>query len=397
MRGAWIVFAKEFRDTIRDRRTIFAMIVIPLVAIPLVLGLTTKISKSERAKAQAKTLKVALIANGNEASLAGRLIEADDIELTTDVIEDSAKAIIQRGELDGAVVITTAFSQAVSEQKSGRIKLYYKSGDDFDTKRRRLAGIIREFEDEILAQRLEKLHLSKSVIDPIHLVELDLATSKERFGKTIGAFLPYMFLIFCFMGSMYPAIDLAAGEKERGTLETLLTAPVSNLQILMGKFGVVVMSGLITASATILGMYLAISQISDAPKEIVNVISSVLEPQTIILIASLMVPITVFFAGVQLSTSMFAKSFKEAQSLITPFMFVVIVPAAIGLIPGIKLNLKTALIPILNVSLATKEIIAGTIEYSLLAATVGSLIVLALISLSVTARFMSNENIIFRN
>jgi sodium transport system permease protein len=196
---------------------------------------------------------------------------------------------------------------------------------------------------------------------------------------------------------MYPAIDLAAGEKERGTLETLLTAPVSNLEILVGKLGVVVTSGLITAIATILGMYVGMRQTGDAPEEIINVIASVLEPQTILLILSLLVPTTIFFAGVQLSTSMFAKSFKEAQSLITPAMFLVIIPVAIGLIPGIALTPETALIPILNVSLATKEIIAGTIDYTLYAITFGSLVILALMSLFVTSRFMSNESIIFRN
>jgi sodium transport system permease protein len=397
MRGAWIVFAKEFRDTLRDRRTILAMIVIPLVAIPLMVSLTARISKSQHDKVKAQTLKVALITNGNQTSLAERLSNADDIELMSDVIEDSAKSMIQRGELDGAIVISGAFTQAVAEHKSGRIKLYYKSGDDFDVKRRRLTSMIEEFENELLTQRLEALKLSRSITDPVHLVELDLASSKERFGKVIGGFLPYMFLIFCFMGSMYPAIDLAAGEKERGTLETLLTAPVSNLEILVGKLGVVVTSGLITAIATILGMYVGMRQTGDAPEEIINVIASVLEPQTILLILSLLVPTTIFFAGVQLSTSMFAKSFKEAQSLITPAMFLVIIPVAIGLIPGIALTPETALIPILNVSLATKEIIAGTIDYTLYAITFGSLVILALMSLFVTSRFMSNESIIFRN
>ena len=195
---------------------------------------------------------------------------------------------------------------------------------------------------------------------------------------------------------MYPAIDLAAGEKERGTMETLLTAPVSRFQILLGKFAVVVLTGILSAAVSMLGIYVAILQVKEIPPELLAMIMGILDVQTIVLVLSLLLPLTVFFAAFLLSLSIFAKSYKEAQSLISPLTFVVILPMMVGLMPGIELDPVTALIPVLNVSLATKEIIAGTIKPLLLAEVYISLVALASVSLWGCAKWFEREETIFR-
>jgi len=259
-----------------------------------------------------------------------------------------------------------------------------------------MKDLVDKFEDSLLLARFEKLDLDKAISTAVKLVEVDITSKKERIGKAIGAILPYIFVIFCFMGSMYPAIDLAAGEKERGTIETLLTAPVSRFVILLGKFGVVVLTGIGSALVSLVGLYLVVLQFGEIPPEIIDVISGIFEIKSIVLLLSLLLPLTMFFAGVLLSLSMFAKSFKEAQSIITPFNFVIILPVLIGLIPGVTLDPKTALIPILNVSLATKEIVAGTIDFWLLIEVYASLAVLAGLSLFLSSRIFMRETVIFR-
>jgi sodium transport system permease protein len=196
---------------------------------------------------------------------------------------------------------------------------------------------------------------------------------------------------------MYPAIDLGAGEKERGTMETLLTAPVNRFHILLGKFGVVVLSGLVSASVSILGLFIAIKQSQEIPAQFMDILVRMLGWDTIVLVLSLLLPLTIFFAGILLSVSLSARSFKEAQSLISPLNIAVVVPAAIGLVPGIKMTYATALIPILNVSLATKEIIAGTMKTSHLAVVYASLIALALVSLYGSVWWFKRESTIFRS
>jgi sodium transport system permease protein len=195
---------------------------------------------------------------------------------------------------------------------------------------------------------------------------------------------------------MYPAIDLAAGEKERGTMETLLTAPVSRFQILLGKFAVVVLTGILSALVSMVGIYVAVRQVREIPQELMQAIMGLLDVQTVLLVFSLLLPLTVFFAAFLLSLSIFAKSYKEAQSLISPLTILIILPVLVGIMPGIELDTVTAMIPVLNVSLATKEIIAGTVKPALLAEVYASLIVLAALSLWGCARWFEREETIFR-
>ncbi|MFQ6115060.1 MAG: ABC transporter permease, partial [bacterium] len=284
----------------------------------------------------------------------------------------------------------------VADLRAGRLNIYYKSTEDDDITKDRLMDLVKEFETNLLTVRFNKLQLDETIVKTVDLTEVNVATPKQRLGGLIGGFLPYIFIIFCFLGSMYPAIDLGAGEKERGTLETLLTSPVNRFQILLGKFMVVVLTGVLSALVSILGLYLGIRQIHEIPPEFLKMLLSILEFRSIALLLTLLLPLTIFFAGVQLSLSIFAKSFKEAQSIISPLSMVVIVPAAIGMIPGITLNTSTAVIPILNVSLATKEIISDTIQPGLLTEVYGSLVVLAGISLFVSSKWFKREEVIFR-
>lgn len=396
MGNLFTIFKKELIDTLRDRRTIIAMVILPLLLFPVLFGVISKIEKSTAQKAKDKKLRVVVISETDVSEFREILIDHDDLRLIEDVPEDSIKSFIRGDSLDGAFVFSRSFNRRVEDLKAGRIKFYFKSTER-NIEKNRLKDLVEEYEKRLLEARFAGLNLDEDIVKTVNLVEVDITTTQERFGKAIGGFLPYIFVIFCFVGSMYPAIDLGAGEKERGTLETLLTAPVRRIEILLGKFGVVVLTGVCSALIAILGLYIGIRQVGEIPPEIMAVISGLLTAKSILLLVSLLLPLTVFFAGVLLTLSIFAKTFKEAQSIITPFNIIIIVPVAIGLIPGITLDTTTALIPILNVSLATKEIISGTIQYGLLFEVYASLIVLAGISLFISSRIFLRESVIFRS
>lgn len=396
MKALLTIFKKELIDTLRDRRTIIAMIVVPLLVFPLLIGVTTKISISQAKKAKEKKLKVAVIDPAGSNKFVETLSSRDDVRLIENVDPDSIRSLIRSDSLDGAFVFSRTFTRQVQKLRSGRVKFYFKSTEDREIEKKRMTDFIEDFEKQLLAERFSKMDLDKNIVKAINLVEVDIATTQEKIGKAIGGFLPYIFVLFCFIGAMYPAIDMAAGEKERGTIETLLTAPVSRFQILLGKFGTVVVTGIGSAVVSIFGLYLGIRMATEIPPELTEVLKSILEPRTIILLVSLLLPLTMFFAGILLSLSMFARTFKEAQSIITPFNIVIILPVAIGLLPGITLNKVTAWIPILNVSLATKEIIAGTIQYGLLALVYLSLAILAGASLFLASKLFLRESVIFR-
>jgi sodium transport system permease protein len=390
------IFRKEFTDTIRDRRTLFMMIVFPLLLVPALMIVVTNIQMSSMKNAEEKVLRVALIARANAPGLVVALNGRTDLRIIEGIPADSMEAMIARDSIDAAVVIAADFDAAVARMTSGTIRLFYKSSDDFDMVKRRLSGVIGSYEKQLVAERFAVLKMDPSIVNPVTIEEHDVASMKERIGKSVGGLVPYLFVIFCFMGAMYPAIDLAAGEKERGTMETLLTAPVSRFQILVGKFAVVVLTGLMSAAVSIFGILVAVRQISKIPPEILSAVMAILDAQTVLLVLSLLLPLTVFFAAFLLSMSIYAKSYKEAQSMISPLMIVVILPVMIGLFPGVALDPVTALIPVLNVSLATKEIIAGTIKTGLLLEVYASLLVLAALSLFGCARWFEREETIFR-
>ena len=195
---------------------------------------------------------------------------------------------------------------------------------------------------------------------------------------------------------MYPAVDLGAGEKERRTMETLLVSPASRLQILLGKLGVIVLSGLVSIIANLLGMGLVLMLNFTVATRALSPISNLVSPLGILTLFFLILIRVFFFASMLMSISIFARSFKEAQSQMTPMMFIVLVPVLIGLMPGIRLNGWTALAPVLNVSLATKEIISGTLSPFLLIETFASLIFLAGAGLVFCVRWFNREDVIFR-
>jgi len=396
MKHFMTIFRKEFTDTIRDRRTLFVMVIFPLVLVPLLLFVVTKLQSSSMKKAEEKIIRVGLVTNGNAQGLARLLTQARGLRITENISADSAETFINRDSLDAVIVVGPGFDADVGNLRAGAIRLFYKSSEDYDMVKRRLSAVLEGFEKSLTSARFKKLNLDESIVSSIRVEEHDVASAKERFGKAVGGMVPYFFVLFCFMGAMYPAIDLAAGEKERGTMETLLTAPVSRFQILLGKFTVVVITGILSAAVSMLGIYVAVLQVKEIPPELLSLIMGILDAQTILLVLSLLLPLTVFFAAFLLSLSIFAKSYKEAQSLISPLTILVILPVMIGLMPGIELDHMTAMVPVLNVSLATKEIIAGTIKPLLLAEVYLSLFVLASVSLWACAKWFEREETIFR-
>jgi sodium transport system permease protein len=211
-------------------------------------------------------------------------------------------------------------------------------------------------------------------------------------GQLAGGFLPYIFIAFGFIGCMYPAIDLFTGEKERGTIETLLTTPVSRWQILVGKMMVVVTSGMLAASCALLGLFVSIEFLDIVHnKEILDIVHGILTPTFILAMFSLLFPLVVFFAGAMIPIAIYAKSFKEAQSIITPLNFIMVLPAMIGFFPGVELNAVTAAIPVVNIVLSTKELISGTLSIGYYAISLGIMLILATLSVIVSYRQFGNE------
>ena len=389
------IFLKEMKDMLRDRRTVLTMIVMPILLMPLLLTVTSSFTKSQVEKAQDQDLKIAIDDKGSAAELVKRLKRRKDVKVFEGIQPTDFNQMIRNDSIDLAIKILDGFDAALAGGKTAKVNILYNVTDDKIVKER-LETTIERYNKEILNARLDSLGANMATITPIEIEETNVFNQKESIGKMAGGFLPYMFVLFCLMGAMYPAIDLFTGEKERGTIETILSVPASRLQILIGKMMVVVISGVLSGVLTILGLYLAMKLTPDIPEFMKDIAADILSPASLTWIILMLIPLTTFFSGILIPASIYSKSFKEAQSLIQPLVFVVIMPLIIGMMPGIKLNAMTALIPVVNVALATKEIIAGTIDYGLLALVFLSLFAFAAIGILLCVRWFGHEGNILR-
>jgi sodium transport system permease protein len=372
MNVIFTVIKKELTDTLRDKRTLISAIIVPALIIPLLLFGVTKLQKILLDKEETKALKIAFI--DAPASIRSEF-EGDSFVLLDDVDLETGKTAIQNDELDAVLEFDPDFMSKIDGMGSANLNLYYKSTNLLLYNR--ISEKIGLLKSQILDDRIQELNISAEALTPIVISKQDIASQKEQIGKTVGGFLPYIFIIFCFLGCMYPAIDLITGEKERGTIETLLTSPASRFKILVGKMITISIVGLSAAFMTILGMVVGLKFLPDIPLDFLDSINDILSTKFIVMLFGMLFPLSIFFAGLLSAIVIRAKSFKEAQSIVTPLNFVVIIPAMVALMPSVELNWQTVWIPILNIALATKEIIAGSIQVSQYAVIVLSLTLMA--------------------
>jgi sodium transport system permease protein len=392
------IFKKELRDTLRDRRTLLAMIVVPVLVFPVILGLMTTVSKSFSDAEKEKVFKIGIISEDGSNRLTQILDEApeelgkrelifiNDLSSPHELIKSDSFALIFELE--------SAFDSNESQQKSNEVKIYYEETNL--TAKGRAQGYLEFVKNTLVSERMARNNMDMTVLTPLTLEYVNLSSEKELIGKVAGGFLPYLFIIFGFIGCMYPAIDLFTGEKERKTLETILTTPVPRWKFLVGKMGVIVLSGIAAATFALIGLFLSIEVLGFVEDQsLISVVRSVLSLKFILMLYLLLLPLTVFFAGLLVPITVRAKTFKEAQSIITPLNFAVIFPAMIGLIPDIELDIVTAFIPIVNVVLATKELIAETLSFGLLLITFFTMFILAIFSVMLSyKKFESEKNVV---
>ena len=393
----WIIAKKEILDTTRDKRTLLMMIVMPLLLVPTLIGTLMKIESSQREKASEQKIKIHFIGEEFASDLYRSFEEMEKIVIVDDIPDDSIGVYLQKELLDAAVTIQNDHQSRIDNNGQAKIEIQFKGTDSFNTTREVIKLLLKSSEDQIIEKRMARLNIKQDVVQAYNVEYVDVASKQEVIGSLIGGWLPYIFILFGFMGAMYPALDLGSGEKERGTLETILSSPASRFDIVLGKFLVIMLAAFLTALLALIGLIIGINFIPDLPPQMMEVIDDMFAFKTIAIIMTLVLPVSAFFSAALLGLSIYAKSFKEAQSIAAPLNIAIVFTAVIGTMPGIELNAITALIPILNVSLASKDIFAGVINPFYMIEVYLSLFGFAVISVLACARAFNDENTLFRN
>ena len=381
------IFKKELKETIRDRKTMLIMVAIPLLVFPILINVVVGVSGSFNESASEKILKIGIIGDSNDL-IVKQLKSIPSSFGPKELIAykgDSAKLFNDQNNevIDIALWYDSGIERILSTQ--GTANIFWAIDNTNIGYSERIKGYMNIIEKEERLKRYDELGIDEQKLQPYRITYQNTASDRQMLGELAGGILPYIFIAFGFLGCMYPAIDLFSGEKERGTIETLLSTPVERWKILIGKMLVVVLSGLTASFSALFGLFVSIGFLGLIPDPtLMAVVSKILTFSIIIKLFALLLPLTVFFAGIMIPISVYTKSFKEAQSIITPLNVVVVLPAMLGLFPGIELNYLTACIPILNIVLTTKSLIAGNLDYTLLAISF-----LIMLSIAVAAVFVS--------
>ncbi|MQA41089.1 ABC transporter permease [Rugamonas aquatica] len=397
----WIIYLKELLELARDRRTFFFTVFIPVFAMPLIFTGFGYVSQSLFKQASQAEMTYSIFGKDHAPHLAERFAKEKGFREVVLASPADIKTAIGDDRIKFALVIPAGFEQSLAQQQQGVIALHYNSAVTVDLTRKRVMSVIGGQNRVLREQALSALNLNKEqlrfALDPITLEDHSTADKREQMGAVVGGMLPYILLMVCVMAAMYPAIDTGAGEKERGTLETLLLAPVSRTALVMAKFLMLFTVGLTSALLMIgsMGMLLYFfgPLIGGDLVQMVRAIGLL----DLAMVALMLVPTAAIFAAILLSISVYAKSYKEAAGLISPLIIVTILPTLVALLPGVELNWKWAMVPLTNVSLAMKELVKGTMDYSMFSVILLSTTLTAGALLALCRWWFNREQVLFRN
>lgn len=400
MRNVGIVYRKELTEALRDRRTLITMFIVPLIIFPLLSVGFGSVVGALIGKAEQERPKVMIIGGEDSPDVVAGLQRLDTI--TVIPLEADWQAQIINKRIPAVVEIPPGFQKSLAERKRETVTIHDYRGDvKSEIGKSKIEKFLNEYRDSVVKSRLAASNLPPSVLEPFEVKGHNVAPPEKSGGALFfGGFIAYIVVFLCLNGGMHPAMDLTAGEKERGTMETILSSPVSRMHLVLGKFLLVFTTALTTAALSVISMgasFAIANAFRATPVQAGEGMSFHIGFGAALSVFIMALPLAVLFSAVLITIATFAKSYKEAQSYIMPIMFIVIIPAIAAMIPTVELSPKLALVPILNVSLLCKELVIGTYHWNYIAIIFISTCVYAAAALFIAVKMFQREDVLFRS
>jgi ABC-2 type transport system permease protein/sodium transport system permease protein len=402
----WRLTAKELAETLRDRRTIVTLLVMPLLVYPLLSIIFRQFLTVSLAKPGQSTWIIGVdderqgelvthwLAKGDEKLRSLAASRRNDIEppLVEEpqgnrVVMDigSAEEKLKAGRIDVAIKLLSP-DQASPEKAAVEIIYHQHSAAAM--------GLRSFIERRIRAFNLIARDKSEGPLpnDGVVLQHQVLPTPEATSRSLLPAVIPLVLLMMTITGAVYPAIDLTAGERERGTLEALIAAPVSRLGVLMAKYVAVLVVALLTAGMNLIAMSLTIYSAG-----LLGVLVGTDQSPALLAAAvfGLLLLFASFFSAVLLVITSFAKSFKEAQAYLIPLMLITLAPGLLTLSPSMALSLPLAVTPLVNVVLLARDVFAGAATLPTTIVVVLSTLFYAAAAIALAARIFGSDAMLY--
>jgi sodium transport system permease protein len=384
------IYRKEMLDLVRDRRTLVSMVLVPVAVFPAILFIATRVvgSMQDKAEREAKTMTVG-------------------VKLSSTAIRDALrKAEIRIADKDDLrdglekKTIVAGLEEIPTAGKPSKLVIYSdNSNPTSSASADRIRTALTDLKDAIIREHLRDSGVSESVLSPFVISKVNVAPARKMAGMVWGSMLGYMLLLLMFSGGMYPVIDMTAGEKERRTLESFLATPAGRNEIVLGKVLAAMTAIFLTAVLTLASVVVSIrsSRSSSKSAEMRQMFSTIpLDAHTLSLILLTLIPVCILAAALMIAIAMFARSFKEGQSYLTPLMLLVLFPAMLGGLPQLELTPALCLIPIFNASQLIRAILLGEFSGMAFGVTLAANLVYAGIAVLIAKSRFEDESVLFR-
>jgi sodium transport system permease protein len=411
---------KELRETLRDRRTVITLVLMPLLVYPLI---SISFNKSVLVNAQQASKIVYSIGVGSakDAEVLAQLLDWGDQLLrdqertaagTTPAIETETGTEYLLGESESigieplagpleaqvannVVHVAVRLQYAAPPTEGAKVvppvacELVYRANSPASRRALRFVDDrLRLVNEASLRSRLARTRqwagvpatISHKVVATGHAMPFSLAT-----------LVPLVLILMTITGAVYPAIDLTAGERERGTLETLIAAPISRMALLGAKYIAVLTVAVLTAMVNLAAMTVTI--MSSGLHE--QLFPEGLSIPLIAEIFGLMVLFAAFFSAILLALTSFARSFKEAQAYLIPVMLLAISPGLLSLMPGLQLTRLLALVPLVNIVLLSRDLLEASMTPVTALVVIASTAVYAVGALLLASRVFGHDALLY--
>lgn len=392
------LYKKEILDILRDKKTLVVMILVPLFLYPGMMLLSVFLMGQINKESLEKTYEVGICESEYATELKALLTDENDEFEYSFHVKDYKDSSSVNADLEEGII--NSFIDVSYEKNVPMFEIsYVASKNDSVISASYVEDILVQYKDDMRRETMEELlPNAEEILNPMWIKRINVDSTEASLGSALGMFLPMIIITSILLGAIYPAIDVTAGERERGTLETLMTIPVRISEVMTGKFlavaTIAVFSALLNlASMMLVGIYMfdSVKLMAGADFSF-NAVDFV--PSILVLLLTLPV-FSLFVSAVCLCVFIFAKSFKEANNYSTPILLIFMFASMAGVLPNLELNLTTALIPVVNITLLIKSVFVLRFDWTAIAIVMVSSVIYSLISIWIMSKLFSSEAVLF--
>ncbi len=391
------IFRKEFIEIFGDSRTRFNVIIGPLVFTPLILAVIGSLARSQASDAEKAQVKVGIVYLQKSPSVAAELRTSGDKRITLIPVPsaDEVEQRIRARTLPVGLIVGNEAEERFTDGESAPLTVIADGGNESS---RQAADRLKEFltqrSEIVAARRLQDKGLSVQTVRPFMVGDKEIKGSAPSM-LLLTSLLPYILSLSAIMGGLLAASNSVAGEKERGTLETLLVTPVPRPQIALGKFLAVTATALVSSTLSLIGMlwpfYIKVPMFSWITSQGIS-----LKPAAIVALVLVQLPLAVFGAGLLLAVSTYARNQKEMQTYTVPVILLGTVGALLSMLLKADCPLYWALVPITNSALVLKQALQGIINLPFIAIACGTSLLYAAAAVLLAAQLFRRESVLTR-